>query len=160
MVSGAVCDNEGRFELKGIPPGIYYVSYSLIIDYDVILKIYANTGSATNIGSEILFSQQIFEIWKLSGNINYFKNHIDSYQGELLFPFPHTFKIDDSNENTWDIKINNQVDLPHQFQFQLTIVYFAPRNIPQGRQLSRSSVDPGIKKSLIQKQTGYLSFCG
>ena len=32
----------------------------------------------------------------------------------------------------------------------MTGIYFAPKNIPQGRQLSRSSIDLGIRKKVIQ----------
>ena len=33
---------------------------------------------------------------------------------------------------------------------RLTAVYFAPKNIPQGRQLSRSSTDFGISQKIFQ----------
>ena len=53
--------------------------------------------------------------------------------------------------------MNNQIDLPQGFQFQLTGVYYAPKYIPQGKQLARSSVDLGIKKGVLNGR-GELTF--
>ena len=36
------------------------------------------------------------------------------------------------------------------FQIQLTGIYYADKNIPQGKQLSRSSFDFGIKKTILE----------
>jgi hypothetical protein len=116
------------------------------------VKIYANTGNAFNAGVEFVYSQQLFDIWKLTGNLNYYKNTIHSYQGDLLFPYPHTFRIDESNDNTWDFKLNNQIDINDNLQFQLTALYFAPRNIPQGRQLARSSIDLGLALKVLESK--------
>ncbi len=55
-----------------------------------------------------------------------------------------------TEDNTWDIKINNQFDLSEQLQFQLTYIYYAPKNIPQGKQYARSSLDVGLKKILFK----------
>lgn len=33
---------------------------------------------------------------------------------------------------------------------ELTVIYYAPKNIPQGRQLSRSSVDMGFARLLFE----------
>lgn len=127
------------------------------VNYDVIVKSYANTGSATNGGFELVFSQQILKIWKLSGNANFYKNTIDSYEGSLLFPYPHNFIIESSSGNTWDAKLINSFKVGDNLQLQLTAVYFAPKNIPQGEQLSRSSIDFGISQKIF-KGKGEVSF--
>ncbi|MEZ5072512.1 MAG: outer membrane beta-barrel family protein [Bacteroidales bacterium] len=112
--------------------------------YDVIVKIYANTGSATNTGVELVFSQQVLDFWKLSANTNIYRNAIAAYEGELLFPYRHTFAVDPSTETTWDAKLNNQFAIHSNLEFQLTAVYLAPKNIPQGRQYARSTIDLGL----------------
>jgi len=119
-------------------------------EYDVILKSYANTGEATNLGFELVFSQEIMDFWELSGNLNIYQNKIQAYTGTLLFPYEHTFYVAQTTDNTWDSKIINTFSLPNEFQIQLTGLYFAPKNIPQGKQLSRSSIDVGMKKKLWQ----------
>ena len=125
--------------------------------YDVIVKTYANTGGAKNVGLELVFSQQILDAWKLSASANYYQNRIEAYEGSLLFPYPHAFVIASSSENTWDAKLSNTFQLGDHLEAQLTAVYFAPKNIPQGRQLSRSSIDVGITQKLFDGR-GELSF--
>ena len=62
-----------------------------------------------------------------------------------------------TSDNTWDFKIINTITLPKELQLQLTALYFAPMNIPQGKQLSRSSIDIGMKKKFWQGK-GEFSF--
>ena len=126
-------------------------------DYDVVVKNYANTGSASNTGFEIVYSQKITTFWQLGGNVNFYRNHIDPYTGNLDFPYEHVFIINESYDDTWDTKITNTFRLGSQTEIQLTGVYYAPKNIPQGKQLSRSSVDAGIKRILFEGR-GELSF--
>ncbi len=117
--------------------------------YNVVNKIYHNVGSATNSGVELVFSESIGNFWKLSGSLNWFVNIIDAYDGMLLFPYERPFRIERTEDNTWNAKLNNQFTLPGKTQLQLTFIYEAPKNIPQGRQLSRASLDLGVKKSLF-----------
>ncbi len=126
-------------------------------DYDVIVKIYANTGGATNSGVEMVFSQQILDFWKLSGNTNLYKNSIEAYQGDLRFPYIHTFEIKKSEEYTWDAKLSNQFKLNEQLEIILITLYLAPKNIPQGRQLARSSVDLSLSLKILEGK-GLISF--
>ena len=121
-------------------------------DYSIINKIYQNVGSATNTGLEFLFSQNIRNFWELNGSFNWYENVVEAFTGNMRFPFERPFTIDQTEENTWSFKLNNQLKLPGQVQIQLTGVYYAPRNIPQGRQLSRHSVDLGIKKEILEQK--------
>lgn len=118
-------------------------------DYAIINKIYQNVGSGSNQGFEVLLAQSLKEYWKVSTSFNWYNNKIDAFTGELLFPFKRSFSIPTTEDQTWDIKINNQIELPNKTQIQLTAIYLAPKNIPQGRQLSRSSIDIGIQKSIL-----------
>lgn len=117
-------------------------------DYDIINRIYENTGRATNSGIEMLFSQDLTTTWKIGATVNWYVNEIDAFQGTLLFPFERSFTINNSSNNAWDTKINMELKLPRQYVAQITWVYFSKRNIPQGEQLARSSLDLGIKKPI------------
>lgn len=119
-------------------------------NYAIINKIYQNVGDGSNQGFEILLAQNIKDFWKFSGSLNWYNNTIEAYTGTILFPFERSFSIPTTKDQTWDIKINNQFQLTNQTQIQLTAIYLAPKNIPQGRQLSRSSIDIGIQKSIWQ----------
>ncbi len=126
-------------------------------DYNIINRIYQNTGSATNTGIELILTQDIKDIAKLSGSFNWYNNHLAAYTGTLFFPYERPFRIAESDDYTWDFKLNGLLNLPRQMQLQLTGIYYAPKNIPQGRQLSRSSVDIGLKKGLMRGK-GELTF--
>jgi outer membrane receptor protein involved in Fe transport len=121
-------------------------------DYDIVNRIYQNTGRATNTGVELLLSQDLTTDWKISGTLNWYSNAIDSYEATLLFPFQRQFTIDATTANAWDAKVNTDFNLPKDFTVQLTGIYFSDRNIPQGEQLERSSVDLGIKKTFWEKK--------
>jgi outer membrane receptor protein involved in Fe transport len=120
--------------------------------YDIINKIYQNTGQATNTGFEVLFSQDIVSNWKVSASMNWYSNAIDAYQGTLLFPYERSFFIESSTNNAWDTKLNNEFKLPWNMEFQLTGIFYSKKNIPQGEELARSSIDLGIKKNLLDKK--------
>lgn len=118
--------------------------------YNIVNKIYQNVGSATNTGIEIIINQNIIKYWKITGSCNWYNNTIDKYEGTLLFPYARSFSINETTDNSADLKINNQFTLPHDFLIQLTGLYYTPKNIPQGRQFSRSSIDLGLKKKIIK----------
>jgi len=126
-------------------------------DYTIVNKIYHNTGSAASTGTEIVLSQNLTGNIKLSGSLNWYRNNIHAFKGELLFPYERKFEISETKDNTWYAKINSQFLLPWQIQAQLTWIYYAPVNIQQGRQLSRSSLDVGMKKN-IMKGKGEVNF--
>ncbi|WP_149276334.1 TonB-dependent receptor domain-containing protein [Pareuzebyella sediminis] len=121
-------------------------------DYDIVNRIYQNTGSATNTGIEFLLSQDISNSFKISATANYYMNAIDAYQGSLLFPFERPFSIEESSEGAWDAKLTSEFKLPWEISAQLTGVYYSNRNIPQGEQLSRSSIDFGLKKNIWENK--------
>jgi len=116
-------------------------------EQSIVIKTYANTGISTNTGAELIVSQQLLKIWKLSANANVYYNEFEGYTGTLLFPYEHTFTIKETTDWTSYFKLNNTFKLPKSTEVQITAQYFAPKNIPQGRELSRSSIDLGIKKS-------------
>lgn len=118
------------------------------IQYDIVNRIYQNVGSGTQAGIEILASQQLTKAWKISGSFNLYENTIEAFRGEFLFPYVRSFSLPQTQSTTWDLKVNNQFQLSEGWQIQLTGLYYAPINIPQGKQLSRASIDLGLKKSL------------
>lgn len=124
--------------------------------YDIVNRIYQNVGSGTQSGIELLASHQLTKSWKISGSFNLYQNTIEAFTGELLFPYVRSFDIPRTQSNTWDIKVNNQFQLSNGWQIQLTGLYYAPVNIPQGRQLARASVDLGLKKSFWDQKLEFL----
>lgn len=125
--------------------------------YDIVNKIYTNVGRAENLGNEVILTQEIAGFWKISASFNFYFNLIHAYQGTLLFPYERSFSISKTTDYSADIKLNNQISLPWDIQAQLTILYYTPKNIPQGKQYSRSSADLGLKKKVLEGK-GEISF--
>lgn len=125
-------------------------------DYDIVNKIYQNTGESTNTGIELLFSQDLTENWKLTASTNIYRNSIDAYQGTLLFPFVRPFTIEKTSNTAGDFKLSSTFTLPLDIEAQITGLYFSKRNIPQGEELARSSIDFGLKKN-IWNETGEIT---
>ena len=111
------------------------------MSYDIVNRIFENAGNSTQAGVEVIAEQQISAPWRLSGSVNWFMNDIDALETELLFPIRRPFSLDASRDDTWNVSINNQVQLPREGELQLSYVYYAGRNVPQGRELARSSLD-------------------
>jgi outer membrane receptor protein involved in Fe transport len=122
------------------------------VDYDVVNRIYQNIGQSTNTGVEILFSQDIADYWKLTSSFNIYRNSIDEFQGTLLFPFERPFFIERSTDTAGDFKITNTFTLPWKLEAPITGLYYSERNIAQGEELARSSLDIGFKKSLWDRK--------
>jgi outer membrane receptor protein involved in Fe transport len=118
-------------------------------DYNIVNKIYQNVGSAINTGIELIITQDITKFWKATASCNWYRNTIHEFTGILLFPYERSFKIEETTDVSADLKLNNQFTLPWEIQLQLTGLYYTPKNIPQGRQMARSSMDLGLKKKLF-----------
>jgi outer membrane receptor protein involved in Fe transport len=155
--------NNGSFSLAGYHRAIqnpFTRIYSIDTTnstYNIVNKIYSNVGSATNTGMEFILNQTITKFWKLTGSFNVYTNIIHSFKGMLLFPYPRSFTIARTIDNSADFKINNQFTLWKETQIQVTALYYTPKNIPQGKQMARSSIDLGIKQKVIRGK-GELSF--
>lgn len=117
--------------------------------YSIVNKIYHNVGSAVNDGVELILNQDLAKFWRITSSINWYRNKINAYSDFLLFPYRRKFSIDETVDNSADIKINNQFTLPGETQIQVTGLYYSPKNIPQGKQMARSSVDLGFKKKVL-----------
>jgi hypothetical protein len=116
--------------------------------YPITHKIYQNTGDSSNDGIELTLSQDINDIWSLNASLNWYQNQIDGTTVEVLFPFVRPLTIEASDDDTWDLKLNNSFSLPYETELQLSYIYYADRNIPQGKAFARSSVDVGLNKPI------------
>ncbi len=117
--------------------------------YSIVNRIYQNVGSGTNTGIEVLFNRDVGERWRLSGSANVYENVIDAAQTTLLFPVQRPFAVPRTEDSTWDMKLNSLLRLPNGIEAQLSFVYYAAKNIAQGREAARSSVDIGFKKPVF-----------
>lgn len=115
----------------------------------VINSIPQNLSDGNNIGVEIIAEQQITSKWDISASFNWYQNTINAFSGESLYPHPQPFHFDESQCNTWNIKLNTSVQLAKGFDLQASFAYYAPDIIPQGEIKQRSSLDLGLRKKLL-----------
>ncbi len=110
-------------------------------NYDIVNKIYQNVGHSTQSGVQVTVEQQIAEPWRISGSANWFVNDIDALSTSLLFPTKRPFTLAASKDDTWDFTLSNRLQLPSAAELQLSYVYYARRNVAQGWERARSSLD-------------------
>jgi outer membrane receptor protein involved in Fe transport len=113
--------------------------------YDIVNRLFENAGNSTQRGVQVLVDQQVREPWRLSANVNWFNNQIDAFETMLFFPTHRPFAFGASTDNIWDFTLNNQIKLPQAVELQLIYIYYAERNVPQGRERARSSMDLAAK---------------
>jgi len=121
-------------------------------EYNIVNRIYQNVGSASNEGFEIIAAQDLTDYWSFSGSINWFENEVDRYETTLLFPAPRPFFVNQSSADTWNLNLNNQINLPYEIRMQLSFTYYAERNFSQGKEAARSSLDFGLTKSAFKNR--------
>lgn len=117
--------------------------------YDIVNKIYHNVGRSRQTGLELTGSHRLGANAQLSGSINWYRTDIDAYDTVLYFPYTRPFRLAASSAHTWDFKLNSQWRLPAGFQLQTGYVYYAARNVAQGRELPRSSLDLTVKRTVL-----------
>lgn len=118
--------------------------------YDIVNKIYQNVGRAHHSGTEVILVQEAGDILRITGSFNGYRIRINGHTGEMLFPYVRPFQIEQHTDLTWDAKVTALLVLPREFELQATGIYYAPRQIAQGKQLARSSVDLGLRKKVFQ----------
>lgn len=119
--------------------------------YEIINKVFHNTGRATNLGVEVVANARIGRA-NLSGSFNWYRNTLDAFVVPLLFPVPRNVALPASKDTTWDLKLNAQVPLPWGLQLTGQAIYYAARNIAQGEAAARSSIDLGLSKKILENR--------
>ena len=109
--------------------------------YDIVNRIYENAGNSTQTGVEVIAQHQIAGPWRVTGSVNWFTNEIDALRTTLLFPTPRPFTLAASSDDTWDFTVNNEFQLLGAGELLLSYIYYARRNVPQGWERARSSLD-------------------
>ena len=110
-------------------------------NYDIINRLYENVGQATQTGVHLVAEQQVATQWRVSGSANWYVQDIDSLQTTLLFPTRRPFSAAASRDDTWDLTINNRFRFSSGQEIQLSFINYAARNVHQGRERARSSLD-------------------
>ena len=121
-------------------------------DYNIVNKIYENAGNSRQTGLQVIIEQDIVGPWQVSANVNWFIVDIDAFETTLLFPTARLFSLAASSDDTWDFTINNHVQLPGAGELRLGYIYYAARDVPQGRERARSSIDLAASWPLMDER--------
>jgi outer membrane receptor protein involved in Fe transport len=121
-------------------------------NYDIVNRIFENAGNSVQAGIQVLLAQEIVDAWRVTGNVNWYQNDIDPLETTLLFPTRRPFSLPGSKDDTWALTVNNQIRLPGSTDLQASYIYYAARNIPQGIERPRSSVDVSAKWPLLNER--------
>ncbi|WP_336961903.1 TonB-dependent receptor domain-containing protein [Chryseobacterium contaminans] len=128
---------------------------SIVPGSNLIYAIFQNAGKSYNTGLEAIWNQKISDVYSFNVNGNLYRNQIDAFSVQNLYPTPNVFSADQQTAVSGNTKWNNIFHFAKGLSAQLTAVYLAPDIIPQGRIQSRFSMDIGLKKA-IQKGKGEL----
>ncbi len=110
-------------------------------DFSIVNKIFENVGDATQTGVAVILEQDIVAAWSAMVSANWYVHDIDALETILFFPTVREFSLPASRDDTWDLTVNNLFPLPGRGEIQLSFIYYADRNVPQGRERARSSLD-------------------
>ncbi|WP_237241777.1 outer membrane beta-barrel family protein [Sphingobacterium sp. B29] len=130
---------------------------STVPDSKLIYAVFQNAGKSFNTGIETILNQKVSSIYSFSINGNLYRNQINAFTVENLYPEPNTFSADRQTALSGNLKFNNMFRFARGWDGQITAIYLAPDIIPQGKIQSRFSIDAGLKKS-VQKGKGELFF--
>lgn len=130
---------------------------SIVPGSNLIYAIFQNAGRSYNTGLEAILNQKVSDVYSFNINGNIYRNQIDAFTVQNLYPEPNTFSAAQQTAISGNLKLNNTFRFAQGWDAQLTAVYLAPDIIPQGKIMSRFSIDAGVKKS-IQKGKGELFF--
>jgi outer membrane receptor for ferrienterochelin and colicin len=148
------------YKKSSISANIFYrYRYDIISQYTVLINdsttytTYENLNNSHSYGLEFSYQQDIWKFWKLSFSSGFFQTLVnaDSLYDESL-----------SNDFSWQVRLNNNFNLPKEFQIQLSANYLSPTltlnsmghesgGAGQGRMNALWSMDVGIKKTFFKK---------
>lgn len=130
---------------------------STIPESTLIYAIFQNAGKSYNTGVEAILNQKVSDVYSFNINGNIYRSQINAFTVRNLYPEPNIFSADQQSAISGNLKLNNTFRFAKGWDAQMTAVYLAPDIIPQGKILSRFSLDAGLKKS-VQKGKGELFF--
>ncbi|XOV94307.1 MAG: TonB-dependent receptor domain-containing protein [Bacteroidota bacterium] len=108
-----------------------------------------NAGNSRAVGVEVNVSQDFSEWYRVSGNVNFYRQQSSGTLGDTISLSAKTV--------TLSSRINNNFTISDRLTAQLNFWYRAPEQRAQGRRLSMSSLDMGLSYDVFNNN-GTISF--
>lgn len=121
---------------------------SVIPPSPLIYAIFQNAGRSYNSGLEMVLSEEISKAFSFNINGNIYRNQIDAFTVNNLYPVPNTFSTATQRLVSGNLKANLLTHFNNKIDWQVSAAFLAPDLIPQGKIGTRFSVDTGLKKTL------------
>jgi len=107
-----------------------------------------NVGSRNAFGLELTYSNELTSWWRVNGSANFFRTVTEGFaQGEDL----------SAEANSFTTRVMSRLTIKKKVDFQTTLMYRAPQEIPQGRRKSMFMMDLGLSKDVLAGK-GTLTF--
>ncbi len=141
---------------------LYAAAYHRIVDGTItriatqvpgsvlLYNVFQNGGRSWSTGAELVWQRTVSPALSLNANANVYRRAIAAFTVVNQYPVPVPYSAARQELTSGNVKLNAVVRLPREWQTQLSMVYFAPDLLPQGRIGSRYGVDVGMKKSVQQ----------
>lgn len=141
---------------------LYAAAYHRIVDGTItriatqvpgsvlLYNVFQNGGRSWSTGAELVWQRTVSPALSLNANANVYRRAIAAFTVVNQYPVPVPYSAARQELTSGNVKLNAVVRLPREWQTQLSMVYFAPDLLPQGRIGSRYGVDFGMKKAVQQ----------
>ena len=111
----------------------------------LLYNVFQNGGRSWSTGSELTWQQTLSPRLTLGANGNLFRRTVAAFSGTNQYPVPTTYAVPRQALTSGTLKANAMLQLPREWQAQLSGIYLAPDLLPQGRIGGRFSLDLGSK---------------
>ncbi len=102
-----------------------------------------NLSTRNDFGLEFTGSFEPYEIWKINGNLNFFRSITDgSYEGQVFH----------ADAYSWTGRVSSRLTLWKKLDVQTTFHYRAPQNNTQGRSKAMYHADLGMSMDVLQSK--------
>jgi hypothetical protein len=115
---------------------------------NLLAQVNQNADKGENTGFELVLNQQLGSIFRLNANANVYRNWIGAFTIVNAYPNNVSYTGDEQSIIAGNAKVNLIAKFAKNTDLQITGIYLAPDIIPQGKILSRYSVDAGITRKI------------
>lgn len=119
----------------------------------VILSTPINLAKEQKFGFEFTLNYTPLKIWKLNSSFNLSNvKTTGEYEYQILVNNQSVDKVIDLNNETfsWFSRLNSRLTLPYKIDWQLSGMYFGPRNTAQGKSLGNYVVNTAFSKDILK----------
>jgi outer membrane receptor protein involved in Fe transport len=131
--------------------------HNAAVDPNAILNTFINSKSTNRIGMELTLQQKFSKNFDVTPSFNFAYRKVNADVKDLNLS-NEGFDWSSKLTANYKIETKNPSSLFNKIGFQLSGRYESPRVLPQGRRLEQYSADFAMKKDILKKDKGSLTF--